>query len=331
MAFRVAATNPRPGSAFEYEREALDPIGAEIVPVQADDEQAYGDAIADMDALMLGLRVSATADVVRRLRRCKVIAAGGIGVDKVDLDAATEAGIPVTNVPDIFTEEVADQAFALLLAVNRKLVYCHQMATSGRWSEAYGGLGSMPKINGSTLGLIAFGNIARAVAKRGQGFGMRVLAFDPFVKPEAMAELGVESRSLEDLLREADFVSAHAPHNKSTHHLMSEAQFALMKPSAVFLNTGRGKVVDEPALIRALEQEQIAGAGLDVLEDEPPDPSNPLLRMPNAVVTPHMASYSNEANVARRKRVGENIAAVLTGKRPRHVVNASVLERLALA
>jgi D-3-phosphoglycerate dehydrogenase / 2-oxoglutarate reductase len=331
MPFRVAATNPRANATFEHEREALDPIGAEIVPVYADDQRQYREAVADMDAIMVGLKVSVTADVIEGLRACKVIATGGIGLDKVDVDAATAAGIPVTNVPDVFTEEVADQAFALLLAVNRKLLYCHQMATSGRWTEAYAGLGSMPKVHGSTLGLIAFGNIARAVARRATGFGMRVLAFDLFVAGEAMAALGVEGRTLEDLLRDSDFVSAHAPLTKGTHHLMSERQFSLMKPTAIFVNTGRGKVVDEPALIRALREGKIAGAGLDVLEEEPPDPSNPLLGMPNVVVTPHMASYSNEANVARRRRLGEEIAAILTGRRPRNLANPAVLERLALA
>ncbi len=331
MPFSVAATNPRPNSDFRYEREALDPIGADIVPVYAEDEQQYLDGIRDTDAVMAGLRVSLTGKVIRGLSRCKVIAAGGIGVDKIDVEAATEAGIPVTNVPDVFTEEVADQAFTLLLAVNRKLLYCHQMATSGRWGDASRGFGSMPKIYGSTLGLIAFGNIARAVARRAKGFGMRVLAYDPFVSPEVMAEHGVESRSLEDLLPEADFVSAHAPHTTGTHHLMGEGQFGLMKRSASFVNTGRGKVVDEPALISALERGTIAGAGLDVLEEEPPDPNNPLLEMSNVVITPHMASFSNEATVARRRRVGQEIAAVLSGKRPRNVVNPAVLERLALA
>ncbi len=331
MSFTVALTNPSPGREPTLEREALDPIGAELKPFQARTEEEYLAQLADADAVLMTPRTYVTTPVIRALRRCKVISAAGIGVDKVDVDAATEAGIPVTNVPDVFTEEVADQAFMLLLAVNRKLLYCHEMASSGRWAEAYAGLGSMPKIHGSTLGLVAFGNIARAVARRAQGFGMRVLAYDPFVAPEAMTALSVEPRSLDELLRESDFVSVHAPHSKGTHHLIGEEQFAKMKPSAVFANTGRGKVVDEPALIRALQQGQIAGAGLDVLEDEPPEPNNPLLKMPNVIVTPHMASYSNEANVARRQRVGQEIAAALTGKRPRNVVNKAVLERPALA
>ena len=157
---------------------------------------------------------------------------------------------------------------------------------------------------------------------------MRVLASDPFVSGETMTAHGVESRALDALLRESDVVSCHAPYTSGTHHLMSDAQFNLMKPSAIFLNTGRGKVVDEPALVRALKDAKIAGAGLDVLEQEPPDVGNPLLRMSNVVISPHMASYSNEANVARRRRVGEEVAAVLSGKRPANVVNPSVLERL---
>ncbi|MCC6178553.1 MAG: C-terminal binding protein [Chloroflexi bacterium] len=331
MGFKVAATNPRAGYTHEYEGEALTPISAEIVPIYADDEASYGDQLTDVDALIAGLKVGITADVISKMKNCKVIAAGGIGVDKIDLEAATAAGIPVTNVPDIFTEEVADQAFALLLAVNRKLVYCHQMATSNRWSEAYRGLGSMPKIYGKTLGLVAFGNIARAVARRAKGFGLRVLAHDPFVTPDVLKEHGVESASLEQLFRESDFISAHAPHNQATHHLIGAAQFVVMKPTAIFVNTGRGKVVDEPALIAALQSGKLAGAGLDVTEQEPPAADNPLLSMPNVTITPHMASYSNEANIERRRRVGQEIAAVLTGTRPRNCVNKAVLERLALA
>jgi D-3-phosphoglycerate dehydrogenase / 2-oxoglutarate reductase len=331
MGFKVAATNPRAGYDYAYEREALDGIGAEVVPIRAEDEASYREQLGDCDALIVGIRPPVTASVIAALSRCKVIANGGIGVDKVDVDAASAAGIVVTNVPDVFTEEVADQAFTLLLAVNRKLVYCHQMATSGRWAEAYAGLGSMPKIHGKTLGLVAFGNIARAVARRATGFGLRVLAHDPFVPPEVMAEHGVEAAPLDRLFAESDFISAHAPHTKGTHHILNYDLFSRMKPTAVFVNTGRGKVVDEPGLIRALREGKLAGAGLDVLEDEPPAPDNPLLSMENVVVTPHMASYSNESNVERRRRVGQEIAAVLTGRRPRGVVNPAVLDRLALA
>ena len=329
MTFKVAITNPR-GTSFEHESVALNQIDAEIVPVFADDEAAYIAQVADADAIIAGLKVRVSANVIANLKQCKIIQTTGIGFDRIDVDAATAAGIPVVNVPDVFTEEVADQAFTLLLATNRKLVYCHQMATSGKWSQTIAGIGSVPKINGKTLGLVAFGNIARAVARRAKGFNLRVIASDPFVTPEVMAEHGVEPATLEQVFSESDFISAHAPHSKATHHLIGEAQFSLMKPSAIFVNTGRGPVVDEEALIAALRAGKLAGAGLDVLEQEPPDPNNPLLSMENVTVTPHVAAQSNESSVARRIRHGEEIARVLTGKRPLHPVNREVLDRLPL-
>src|SRR4051794_17584753 len=268
MGFRVAITNPRYDN-LDLEREALDPIGAELIPVYAEDDVSYAEQIADMDAVIVGLRVSLTAEVIAQLRSIKIIQATGIGVDKIDVDAATEAGIPVCNVPDVFTEEVADQAFTLLLAVNRKLVYTQQMAASGRWSQTQAGLGSVPKINGKTLGLVAFGNIARAVARRAKGFGLQITSHDPFVTEDVMQEHGVEPVTMERLFQESDFISAHVPHSKATHHLIGERLFELMKPSAIFVNTGRGKVVDEEALIEALREGKLAGAGLDVLEQEP--------------------------------------------------------------
>jgi D-3-phosphoglycerate dehydrogenase / 2-oxoglutarate reductase len=331
MAFKVAATAGRPGYAFELEREALDPIGAELVEVNWEDEAQYTAAVADLDAIIVGRGVNITANVVQGLRNVKVIINGGVGVDRIDVDAATAAGIPVVNVPDVWLNEVADHALLLLLAVARKLRYASEMAHSGRWSQVHSGLAPVPRLQGRTLGLVSFGSIARNVAKRAQAFGMNVIAFDPFVSAEAMAELGVGHRaSLEGMLGEADFVSAHAPHTKGTHHLLGEAQFAAMKPTAIFVNTGRGRVVDEPALIRALQEGKIAAAGLDVLEDEPPDPNNPLLKMDNVIVTPHTAFYSDEAFVESRRRVGQEVAAILSGRRPRNCVNREVLDRTGL-
>ena len=331
MTFRVAATPPNPTYAFEHEHEALDPLGAEIVPVRYETDAQYGEAVADADAIIIGRGVTVSAATIGRLRACKIIVNGGVGVDRIDVDAATETCIPVVNVPDVWITEVANQAMLLLLASARKLIYTARVASTARWSDVYDGLGSVPRLESKTLGLIAFGNIARQVAKRARAFDLRVVAHDPAVPLEVMREHGVEARSLEDLLRESDFVSAHAPHTSGTHHLMSDAQFALMKPTAIFVNTGRGRVVDERALIAALERGAIAGAGLDVLEQEPPDPANPLLAMPNVLVTPHVAYFSDEAFVASRRRVGQEVAAVLGGRRPRNVVNPVVLERLPLA
>ena len=330
MAFKVAGSPNRPGYQFELEREALDAIGAEIVLVNWENEQQYTEAVADLDAIMIGRGVSATATVIKGLRNVKAIVNGGVGVDRIDVDAATAAGIPVVNVPDVWLNEVADHAALLLLAAARKLRFVSETAHGGRWSQVHAGLPGVPRLQGRTLGLLSFGSIARNMAKRMQAFGMNVIAHDPYVSADVMEGLGVGSRSLEDMLRESDFVSAHAPHTKGTHHLMSDAQFALMKPTAIFVNTGRGRVVDEQALIRALQEGKIAAAGLDVLEDEPPDPNNPLLKMDNVIVTPHTAFYSDEAFIESRRRVGQEIAAILTGKRPRNCVNREVLDRTGL-
>jgi D-3-phosphoglycerate dehydrogenase / 2-oxoglutarate reductase len=331
MSYKVIGSNPRGSYAFEYEKESLDPLGAEIVIVHYRDDRQFGAAIRDADAVLMNAGFTLTGGLVREMRRCKIIINGGVGVDRIDVEAATEAGIPVVNVPDVWLNEVADHALLLLLAAVRKLPHSLTVTASGGWGEVYTDLGSVPRIQGKTLGLVAFGNIARLVARRALAFGMRVVAFDPLVSADVMREHGVEARSLEDLLREADFVSAHAPHNRHTHHMLSDAQFALMKPTAIFVNTGRGKVVDEAALIRALQSGRIAGAGLDVTEVEPAAKDNPLRSMPNVILTPHVAYYSDEAFIASRRRVGEEVAAVFQGRRPKHVVNPSVLERLSLA
>jgi D-3-phosphoglycerate dehydrogenase len=330
MAFKVAGVNPRAGYVYAYERESLDPLGAEIEVVRYEDDAQFARELADADAIMMGPRAPLTAETLRTLSRCRAIVNGGVGVDKIDVEAATGLGIPVTNVPDVWVHEVADHAMLLLLAVNRRLIHCQRVVAEGGWLEVYNGLTPLPRLRGKTLGLVAFGTIARNVAQRAQPFGLRVVAYDPYVSAELMAEHGVEKRSLEALLAESDFVSAHAPHNRETHHMLSDAQFALMKPSAIFVNTGRGPVVDEPALTRALVEGRLAGAGLDVLEQEPTARDNPLRTMPNVIVTPHVAYFSDEAYVESRRRVGQEVAAILSGRRPRNCVNPSVLEKLSL-
>jgi D-3-phosphoglycerate dehydrogenase len=218
----------------------------------------------------------------------------------------------------------------LLLMVARHGVWLHDMVVTNRWREGQEQIypilrKPMPRVTGQVLGLVPFGRIPRAMAKRAHGFGMTCLAYDPFVAPEVFAEHGVESVSLDDVCRRSDFVSCHLPWTPETHRLIGEAQFRAMKPSAIFLSTGRGKVVDEAALISALQEGRIAGAGLDVLEDEPPDPSNPLLSMPNVTLSPHMASASDVGAVERRRLMGRQIAAVLRGEVPVGVVNPAVL------
>jgi D-3-phosphoglycerate dehydrogenase / 2-oxoglutarate reductase len=317
------------GGGYKLEMEALGPIGAEIVEIDAAAEEEFAKAARDADALYAkGRRI--TKRIIDGLDRCKVISLGSVGVDSVDVAAATARGIPVTNVPDTFIEEVADHAMTLILATFRRLVVQDRLVRESRWREGRPMLLQIPRLIGQTLGFVAFGHVARAVAMRARPFGVRMMAYDPYVEELVMTPYGVEPVSLPDLLQRSDIVSMHAPATPEAHHMLSEAHFRMMKPEAIFINTGRGPTVDEPALIKALQQGWIAGAGLDVLEQEPPAPDNPLLRMDNVILTAHVASASARFDPARLRRVGHEIALVLSGRWPRACVNPSVLERSGL-
>jgi D-3-phosphoglycerate dehydrogenase / 2-oxoglutarate reductase len=314
----------------DYEREALDPLGAQIDVLSPQSEDEYVAQIRTADAIVAG-GFNLDARVIRSLEKCKIIANGGIGVDRVDLDAATERGIVVTNVPDVFVDEVANHALMLILCLAKKTVQIDRCVRENRWREARQFFSPMPKLTNQTIGLVAFGNIPRAVTRRAKAFDMTVIAWDPFVSADVFAQHGVERvESLEDLFRRSDFVSAHLPLNADTYHLITEKHFRAMKPTGYFVNTGRGPVVDEAALIKALQEKWIAGAGLDVMEKEPTTADNPLHAMDNVVLTPHSASISDVANVERRRRVGQEIAAVLQGRVPRSVVNKAVLDKVSL-
>ena len=327
--WRVVAVNAHPDLDLGYEHEALRPLGVEIERYRAGNDDEVVASIRNADVVVpMGYRIGAA--VIQQLERCRLIPSGGIGVDHIDVDAATEQGILVTNMADTFVEEVANHAWMLLLLAAKRGLWLHELATTNRWTEAHHQLHpvlriSMPRVTGQTLGLISFGRIARATARRALAFGMTCLAYDPYVKREVFEEAGVEPASLDEVCRRSDFVSCHLPLSKETFHLVGEAQFHLMKPSAIFISTGRGKVIDELALIAALQEGRIAGAGLDVLEQEPPDPSNPLLKMPNVALSPHVASVSDVSYVARRRLLGQQIAEVLRGRVPKGVVNPSVL------
>jgi D-3-phosphoglycerate dehydrogenase len=314
------------GGGYAFEMEALDPIGAEIVEIDAKSDADFAKAAKDADALYAKGR-PITKAIIDGFERCRIIALGSVGVDSVDMAAATARGIPVTNVPDTFIEEVADHAMTLLLATFRRLVQQDRMVREGRWKEGRPQLLQIPRLMGQTLGFVAFGHVARAVATRARGFGLRMLAYDPYVEELVMSQYGVEPASLHEVLTQSDFVSMHAPSTPDAHHMLSDEHFRSMKRTALFINTGRGPTVDESALIKALQEGWIAGAGLDVLEDEPPMPTNPLMRMDNVILTAHVASASARFDPARRRRVGRELALVLTGRWPRSCVNPSVLEK----
>jgi len=317
----------RPG--YELEMEALEPLGAEIVEVAAKSEDDFVSAARDADALYAKVR-PITKRIIDGLERCQVIALGSVGVDSVDVAAATARGVPVTNVPDTFIEEVADHAMTLILATLRRLVVQDRLVREGRWREGRPMLYELPRLMGQTLGFVAFGHVARAVARRARPFGVHMLAYDPYIEELLMSQYGVEPVGLGELLQRSDIVSMHAPATPEAQHLLTEEHFRSMKRSAIFVNTGRGPTVDEPALIKALEEGWIAAAGLDVLETEPPAPTNPLLRMDNVILTAHVASASARFDPARRRRVGQEIALVLRGRWPRSCVNPAVLPKTSL-
>ena len=250
----------------------------------------------------------------------------GIGLDTVDLPAATRHGVCVTHVPDFCYDEVADTAMTLLLAVARKVRLADQHVRGGSWRPS--ALLPMRRLRGQTMGLVAFGHIARMVAERAKGFGIRVVAFDPYLDAPAMAKVGVEKvDSLEALLACSDIVSVHTPLTKETQGLIGRAQFAAMKPGAILVNTSRGKVIDEEALIEALRSGRLAGAGLDVLWTEPPAKDNPLLKMENLVLTPHYASTTMEAIDDLAQKVSRQVVQYLRGEWPTYLANRTVKEQ----
>jgi D-3-phosphoglycerate dehydrogenase len=333
--FKVAVQKPTNvtyalgGGEYDYEMEYLSTIDAEIVEFEAASEGEIIEQVRDCDALIArGDRI--TQAIIDSLENCKIIALGSVGADTVDVPAATSRNIPVTNVPDTFIEEVADHTMMLLLATFRRLTLMDEMVRTGRYGEGRPYLNQFPRLYGQTLGFVSFGHVARAVALRAQPFGVRMIAFDPYIEELMMTSYGVEPVSLDEVLERSDIVSMHAPSTSEVHHMLTEEHFRKMKPTALFINNGRGPTVDEKALIKALQEGWIAGAGLDVTEKEPADADNPLLEMENVILTPHVASASSRMSPEARRRVGQEISLVLSGRWPRTCVNPGVLAKTDL-
>jgi D-3-phosphoglycerate dehydrogenase / 2-oxoglutarate reductase len=271
-----------------------------------------------------------SAKMIGALSKCKVISLGSVGVDTVDVAAATAKGIPVTNCPDTFIEEVADHAMALLLACHRRVIEQDRMVREGRWTEGRPQLLQIPRLMGQTLGFIAFGRVARATARRAKAFGLTIIAHDPFIDEQTIINEGATPVSLDEVLEQSDFISMHMPATPEAQGYLKGQHFQRMKRTAIFVNTGRGPTVNEAGLIKALQEKWIAGAGLDVVEIEPIKPDNPLLKMSNVILSPHNASASSRFDPARKRRVGQEIANVLSGRWPLSCVNPTVLPALPL-
>lgn len=318
----VAAPSAEVEGRYSYEMEALANIGAKIIECHKSEDE-FISAIQGAKAVYVkGVYVNRR--MIEALDECLVIALGSVGVDYVDVEAATLKRIPVTNCPDTFIEEVADHTMMLLLATHRRALEQDGIVREGRWDDGRAQLLKIPRLMGQTLGLLGFGRVARAVAFRARSFGLRIIAYDPFVDETLITGAGVLPADIEEVLRSSDFVSLHLPATDGTFGFFDEQCFRCMKPTAIFINTGRGSTVVESALVQALRDGWVAGAGIDVFAEEPVNISNPLLSLTNVILSPHNASASARFDPARKRRVGQEIALVLSGKLPMACVNPEV-------
>ena len=318
---KVFITRPLPSLAVERIATRCDwKMNPEDVPLEP---KQLAEACREVEGLMAsGTRVS--EEVLEQAPRLRVIANVGVGYDNIDVAACTRRRILVTNTPDVLTETTADLAFALLMAVARRLVESDRYIREGHWHYWQWTYLWGADLYRKTLGVYGLGRIGKAVARRARGFSMRVLYYD-IVRPTPAQEreLGAQFVDRETLLREADFLTLHVPLTPETHHLISARELAMMKPTAFLINAARGKVVDEAALVEALQSRQIAGAGLDVFEQEPHiHPA--LLALPNVVLTPHVGSATSETRLAMAMLAAENLLAALEGRCPPNPVNPEI-------
>jgi D-3-phosphoglycerate dehydrogenase len=301
----------------------LSAIGAELRLADGPTPDAILKVARSADAILVTY-AKITSDIIQQLTRCRIISRFGIGVDNVDLAAATAKGIVVTKVPDYCIDEVSDHAMALLLASVRKIPFSDTRVHGGEWKMP--SVVPIHRVRGTTLGLVGFGRIPQLVAPKAQAFGIHVIASDPFVPKSAMDAAGVEQVTFEQLVQRSDYISIHAPLTPETHHLFDAGVFGRMKPTAYLVNTARGPLVDESALVDALNAGRIAGAALDVVEQEPPSPGSPLLTCKNLILTPHTGFYSDESLVELQTKATEEVVRVLGGQLPRNPVNPEALK-----
>ncbi|HLI85424.1 MAG TPA: C-terminal binding protein [Bryobacteraceae bacterium] len=305
---------------LEPARKVLAEIGGELHLAAQPTQEAILDVAREADGV-LTTYAKMPAGLIEQLGRCRIIARFGIGVDNVDIPAATRRGIVVTRVPDYCLDEVSDHAMALLLALARKIPSSNARTHAGRWEMK--AVAPIHRLRGTVLGLVAFGQIPRLVAPKARAFGMRVVACDPFVSNEAMARAGVERVEFAELVAISDYISIHTPLVAETRRLFNADVFRRMKPGAYLINTARGPVIDEAALAQALDEKRIAGAALDVMEQEPPA-NSPLFGRDNVILTPHTSFYSEESLVDLQTKAAQEVLRALTGQPVRNPVNPEV-------
>ena len=325
----VLVSNPE-STVPDWVRERLANDGIEFLYHECQTGNEVVEVAGDADVVWIKTSHHLlTAETIESLPRCLAILRSGSGTDNVDVEAATKAGIVVANTPDAVAETTSDHAIALLFSVVRLIPYNDRLMRTGRWGLP--AAAPTQQLYGRTLGLVGFGRIGRRVAQKISGFDMKVLAFDPFVSKETIEEVGASKVTLDELLRRADFVSLHSPLTPETFHLIGERELRLMRPEAYLINCARGAIVDEGALYRALTEGWIAGAGSDVMEEEPPNLDNPLFQLDNMVSNPHIASVSDTMRHQMWRLSVETIIDLHQGTWPRSVVNPTVRPRRNLS
>ena len=322
MGFLVVATDPH-HSDFSEELKELAAIGAEFRTAQCKTEQDVAKACREADGILvtfspIGHRALAG------MPRCRIVVRTGVGYDTIDIPAATERKVMVANVPDYCISEVADHALALMLCLRRKVAELDVQVRSQGWT---GMLRPVLRLEGQVLGIIGLGRIGRAVAIRTWGFGLRRIAYDPYVPADVFSTLGVESVSLDVLARSADIITLHTPLTAETRGLMRKDILRQMKPNAILINTSRGGVVATDDLVQALQEGWISGAGLDVFEAEPLPGDHPLRNLPRVLLTPHAAWYSVDSEQELRRRSARIVVQALQGQVPASLLNPEVLDR----
>lgn len=316
----------------DIERAILEAAGAEVIALQAKSEDDLLETARDCVGIM-NQYARIGARTIAAMERCRVIARYGVGVDIVDVKAASARGIPVTNVRDYCTEEVADHAISLWLSLARGLFAYNAATHDGiwRWQSA----APLYRLRGRTVGIVSFGKIGQAIAERARAFGCEIIVHDPYLPADVATARRVEQVSKPELLARADVVMMQVPMTPETRHFLGEAEFRQMKPGAFVICTGRGPTIDNRALHKALSESWIAGAGLDDPEEEPAKRAqwspadNPLFALPNVIVTPHAAYYSEESIRMAREIAATEVARVIRGERPRNIVNAAALSERA--
>lgn len=298
---------------------------AEMVIARPTNDEELAEAGRDADGMIFHGALPLTREIIEKLNRCKVVCRTGVGVDRLDLEAAREHGVTVCNAAGCNSIEVSEQMIGLMIAISRKLVRMNQYVREGRWrrhtAELHSYRGPVSRIAGQTLGIVGLGNVGRQVAPRAQGMKMNVQAVDPYVAPEIAEAMGVKLVSLDELVQTSDVVSLHAPLVPATRKMFGKDQFAAMKKTAYLLNCARGGLVDTEALYEALTSGEIAGAALDVTDPEPMPADHPILTLPNVIVTCHTAANSNESYVDCQTHAAREVVRVLQGEPPTTEIN----------